>query len=109
MEQVGRALVGGVQDFSGTSSRGVHRGGVKQTVAAAQVRRPTVSIEDVPLNEFQTVLASQVGCMGADMVRFFGVVEIAHRPSYGVTVFKQVPYDVISDVAVDTSHEDAFW
>ena len=82
---------------------------MKQTVTAAQKRRPAVGIEDVSLNEFQPFLAPEFDCMGADMVRFFGVVEVPHRPSHGVAVFEQVPNDVIPNVTVDTGDEDAFW
>ena len=73
------------------------------------MRCPTVGIEDVSLNEFQPVFAPELGCMGANMACFFGVVEVPHRPSHGVAVFEQVPNDVIPDVTVDTRDKDAFW
>ena len=109
MKQVRGALVGRVQDFSGASSRGVHRSGVKQTVTTTQKRRPAVGVEDISLNEFQPVFAFEVGCMGDDMGCFFGVIEVPHRPAHGVAVFEQVPNDVIPNVTVDARNEDAFW
>ena len=75
---MGRSFIGGVKNEFCVALCRIDGCGMEQAVTVAEELSPAIGIQDITLDQFKAVLASQVLCMLADMSGLFRVVEVAN-------------------------------